>query len=286
MRIKQKTQKSILGYLFISLWIIGFLLFTLWPLIQTFNLSLNSVRISTQGIITEYIGFGHYQAAFLSDVTFSRLLISYFLETVISVPLIIVFALLISMMLNEGLPGQGIFRTMFFLPVIITTGPVIAKLMDQGSTTLPGLSDFVDSNLLLESFPQLIGNLMSYLIESFIVLLWFTGVQILVFLAGLQQMNASTYEAAKIDGASRWEIFWKITLPSLKQMITLNVVFTVVSLSTFDLNEIVVKISDSTFDQAAGGLGYASALSWIYFLAMLLVLLIFVKLFSGRRERS
>lgn len=284
LKVRHRTRQALFGYAFIGLWIIGFFVFTLYPLIQTFLLSLNNVRVSTSGILTDPVGFQNYQDAFLLDVNWGRMLIDYVLQTAISVPIIIVFSLVIAMMLNEGFRGRGVLRTIFFLPVIITSGPVIEKLMDQGSTTLPGLTDLAQSEDIIPG-PAIIVSLFQYLMSSFIVLLWFTGVQILIFLAGLQQMSGSVYEAAKIDGASRWEIFWKITLPALRGMIVLNVVYTIVSLSLFTLNPVIVKIAGTTFDPSQGGIGYASALSWIYFAVMVIILAIFVRIFAGRRDR-
>lgn len=284
MKRSLRTKQALKGLAFISPWIIGFLAFKLWPLIQTFILSLNNVQISTSGIIQNPIGWKNYQDAFLLDVEFTSMIIDYVTSMALNVPIILVVSLILAMLLNTGVKGQSFFRTIFFLPVIIVSGPVIQKLMDQGSTTLPGLNDFVSQEVMYQAMPEFFADIFISLITSFIVLLWFSGVQILIFLAGLQQTDNAVYEAARIDGASGWEIFWKITLPSLKGIILLNVVYTVVSLSQFSNNPIIEKIQGSIFNPAEGGLGFASAMSWIYFLIMAVVLIIFIIIFSGGRR--
>lgn len=286
MKLKSKTKEIITGYGFISLWIIGFLFFTLIPIIETFSLSFNEVKITNDGIKTTFVGIQNYKDALLMNIEFVDALTLNVGEVILFVPIIIVFALIIALLLNMKIKFRGIFRTIFFLPVIITSGPVMQKLIDQGATTLPGLEDLLSSGQITTALPGLIGNLITSLLDSFILILWFCGVQILIFLAALQKGNPQVYEAASIDGASRWEAFWKITLPSLKPIILVNVVYSVITLSMFSLNGVIQMIQKASFD-ATTGLGYASALSWIYFIAILIVLGLFVGLimFKGKQKK-
>jgi ABC-type sugar transport system permease subunit len=124
-------------------------------------------------------------------------------------------------------------------------------------------------------FPDLIADLLTFLLTSFITILWFSGVQMLIFLAGLQKLDASMYEAASIDGASRWESFWKLTLPSLNGMIVVNIVYTVITQSVFSLNPVIQLIQKAMFDPAHG-MGYSAAMAWMYFVVLLLLLGLFV----------
>lgn len=286
MKLKAKTKDMLTGYSFISLWIIGFLIFTLIPILRTFNLSFNEVKITTEGIKTNFVGLQNYKDALFMNMEFMDALAQFVGQLVLFVPLIIVFSLIISIMLNMKIKFRGFFRTIFFLPVIITSGPVMEKLMDQGATTLPGIEAIVSSGQILEALPGLLGTLVNSLLSSFILILWFCGVQILIFIAGLQKLNPQVYEAASIDGASRWEAFWKITLPSLQPMILVNVVYSIITLAMFALNDVITMIQTACFD-VKSGLGYASALSWIYFLAILIVLIIFVILvaFKGKEKK-
>jgi ABC-type sugar transport system permease subunit len=275
MRLKYKTREALTGLGFIAIWIIGFLVFTLIPLIQTFWYSLNNVKVTTEGIKTTFVGLSNYKQAFLLDVTFVDTLLNYVMQLVIVVPVIIVFAIIVSLLLNTNIKGRGIFRTIYFLPVIITSGPVIKKLMDEGATTFPGMEKFIKMSEIQQSFPPLIVTLITFLISSFIIILWFSGVQILIFIAGLQKLDKSMYEAASIDGASRWEAFWKLTLPAMNPLIVVNIVYTVVMYSIFALNPIIGIIEKAMYSPSQG-FGYSSALSWIYFVVLLIILGIFV----------
>lgn len=286
MKLKAKTKEILTGYSFISLWIIGFLAFTLIPIIQTFNLSFNEVKITNDGIKTTFIGLQNYKHALFMNIDFMDTLLLHIGELILFIPIIIVFSLIIALLLNMKIKFRGLFRTIFFLPVIITSGPVMQKLMDQGATTLPGLEEVLASGQITEALPGLMGILITSLLSSFIFILWFCGVQILIFIAALQKVNPQVYEAASIDGASRWEAFWKITLPSLKPIILVNVVYSVITLAMFSLNGVIQMIQNASFDVTTG-LGYASALSWIYFVAILMVLLVFVGLilFKGKQKK-
>ncbi|MDO6356032.1 sugar ABC transporter permease [Caloramator sp. CAR-1] len=285
MRIKYRTREALVGLSFVLIWIIGFAIFTLYPLIQTFWFSLNEIQVTAEGIKTNYIGLLNYKNAFLMDVTFGDLLITYFLQMLIYVPVILVFSMTVSLLLNMNIKGKGLFRTIYFLPVIITSGPVMKQLMDQGATTFPGLQQLIERNQIQQTFPPVIANLISFLLSSFIMILWFSGVQILIFLAGLQKIDKSMYEAASIDGASKWQVLWKLILPAMNSMIIINIIYTVVMVSIFSLNPIVLKIQNDMY-QPGLGLGYSSALAWIYFLVMLLIMGIFLVISVSKDKKK
>lgn len=271
--LRYRTRQALQGYSFVALWIIGFVLFTLVPLVETFRYSLNHVIVSATGVEQTFIGWQNYTRALFTDPTFVELLIEYTVETLVSVPVIMIFSLIIALFLNLKLPLKGIFRTIFFLPVVITSGPVIRELVSQGATTVPQIAQ---SPLVLEflaRLPRALRTPAEYLMTSFILILWFSGVQILIYLASLQKIDRSLYEAAAIDGASSWESFWKITLPSLSTTNIVVAVYTIITLSHFSENKLVRYIYAQTYD-IKGGIGYASAMSFLYFAALVLILLI------------
>jgi ABC-type sugar transport system permease subunit len=284
MRIGYRLREALTGLSFIGIWIVGFLIFTCYPLIRTFLFSLNEVRATSDGIRTKYVGWRNYHDAIFLDVQFGDTIVRYFAETIVIVPVIVVFALIVALLLNVKLPGRGVFRTIYFLPVIITSGPVIKQLMDQGATALPGINDILEMSMLEETFPELLADLIAYLLTSFITILWFSGVQMLIFLAGLQKLDPAMYEAASIDGASRWESFWKLTLPAINPMITVCMVYTVVMQSVFALNPVIGLIQNAMYSPAQG-IGYSAALAWIYFLVMLVLLAAFVLVVRRRESR-
>ena len=285
MRLKRKTKESLTGYSFISLWIIGFLVFTLIPIGRTAFLSFNKVKVTTEGIKTTFVGIQNYKDALLMDVQFVDTLITYLGEIIVYVPIILVFSLAMAMLLNMDIKFKGLFRTIFFLPVIITSGPVIQKLIEKGATSIPSITKVVESGIITQAVPGVLGDIITTILSSLIVILWFAGVPIIIFIAGLQKIDRAVYEAASIDGASKWESFWKITLPALNPMVILNVVYTIVTISMFSVNGVIMHIQTKSFDDK-WGLGYASAMSWIYFAVLLVILCIFVLLVKPKSSKK
>ncbi|MBS4196090.1 carbohydrate ABC transporter permease [Lederbergia citri] len=279
-----RARHSMTGWLFVSPWIIGFLIFTAVPLFYSLYLSFQKVKITTSGVQTTFVKFENYKYAFGVDAAFVDKLTTYLKELVISVPIIIVFSLIIALLLNQKVKLRGMFRTIFFLPVIISSGPVIKELIDQGVTTIPSIEQYAIYEALNANPDGFINGILLYLIKNLIVILWFSGVQILIFLAALQKMDSQTYEAAAIDGASPWESFWKLTLPSLAPMILVNIIYTIVTYSIFSLNPVIDHIQKNMF-RVDTGFGYASALSWIYFVIITIALALTVGAMTLKRKK-
>ena len=275
------------GLIFCSPWIIGFLVFTLYPLIQTFIFSFSQVNLTPDGFSTTPIGFKNYINIFTSDTDFILALKNYLVEMVVYVPLITIFSLSLAMLLNTKIKSKGFFRTIFFFPVIVTSGPVIKILIEQGVTSMGGVDTLMDVNSVTAQMPELVRIAFNILTSEFTMILWFSGIQILVFVTGLQKIDKGVYEASAIDGANKWEQFWKVTLPAINPTIVINVVFTVVMQSIFALNPIILKIQSDMNDTSEGkGYGYSSALAFTYFLVMIIVLVIFVVIFKRKNKRS
>jgi ABC-type sugar transport system permease subunit len=282
--LQYRTRQALYGYAFVALWIVGFAIFTLIPLIQTFQYSLNQVIVSATGVEQTFIKWENYTHALFTDPTFIELLIEYTIETLVSVPIILIFSIIIALFLNLNLRLKGFFRTIFFLPVVITSGPVIRELVAQGATSVPQIAQSPVVQEFLFQLPRSLRNPVEYLLTSFVLILWFSGVQILIYLASLQKIDRSIYEAAAIDGASAWESFWKITLPSLSTTNVVVAIYTIITLSHFSENKIVRYIYAQTYD-IKGGIGYASAMSFLYFIALVIILLI-VYLFLASRVKK
>lgn len=269
--VSLRTREALHGYGFILIWVIGFVIFTLYPLIQTFQYSFNTVTVSSTSINLTYREWANYTRALFTDPNFIELLIAYTVETLVSIPIVLIFAMIIAMFLNFKFKFKGLFRVIFFLPIVITSGPVIKELTAQGAATAPGIASIPAVVEFLEELPRALRLPVEYLLTSFILILWFSGVQILIYLSSLQKVDRSVYEAAAIDGASGWAAFWKITLPSLSTATVVNAVYTVVTLSHFSENKVIRYIYDQTYD-VQGGIGYASAMSFIYLLVMIILL--------------
>ncbi|MGI8315908.1 carbohydrate ABC transporter permease [Halobacillus mangrovi] len=284
-QLSLKRKKSLLGLSFLSPWIIGFLVFTAFPLLYSLFLSFQKVKITPSGIKTEFIKFENYAYAFTVDAEFTQILLKFLRELVISTPIIIVFSLIIALLLNQPIRMKGFFRTIFFLPVIIASGPVITDLMEQDVTSIPSIENYALFAMFLSNTDGFLNTILTYLMDNLIIILWYSGVQILIFLAALQKTDRQIYEAAKIDGASNWECFWKVTLPTLFPMIIVNLIYTIVTYSVFALNPVVDHIQSSMFDISTG-FGYASALSWVYFVVITIVLAIGVGTMAIRGNKK
>jgi oligogalacturonide transport system permease protein len=284
-QISHRLREARNGYIFIMIWIIGFALFTFIPLIQTLTYSMNAVQVTTNGVVLTFVNWANYQRALFTDPTFIQLLISYFVETLVSVPIVLIFSMIIALMLNLKFKFKGLFRTIFFLPVVITSGPVIAELTSQGATKVAGLTDSAAMMSFVATLPRYLQTPVQYLMSSFILILWFSGVQILIYISSLQKIDHSIYEAASIDGASAWESFWKITLPAMHTTTLINAFYTVVTLSHFSESKLINYVYSQTYN-VLGGIGFASAMSFIYLVALLLVLGIISFLLSYRGKKQ
>ena len=291
LKVTNRRREALTGYLFIFLWLFGFLVFTAYPLLYSFYLSFQTAFFNIRtGIMTDPAGLTNYKNV-LSDANLLPLFANYLGKTVLAVPIIIVFAILIAVLINQPIRGKGVFRTIFFLPVVISTGPVLGELILQDATSLPSLSESAAVRSVMNNLPRFVAEPVTLLFDSLLMTLWYAGIPILIFLAGLQKINKEIYEAASVDGASPWDTFWKITLPSIKPLITVNIIYIVVSMSLYveaggilDLakSHMISGTPDNLFWK---GYGYAAAIAWIYFLMMVLIMLLFIGLLSIRKRR-
>ena len=274
------------GYIFMIPWFIGAAVFLAYPLGTSFWYALNQIRNTTQGQLFTFRGYANFSQILIQDPDFLVQLVDYLTSTIISVPIIVVFALIIAMMLNMKIKGRGIFRLIFFLPVIIVSGPILGMLTAEGAGSISAIDMQSITSAIGNVLPSMLADPISDVFTNMITTLWYSGVQILIFLSGLQKIDKSMYEAAKIDGGSAWECFWKITLPNLKSMILLNTVYTVVFISNNSESPIIELIQSTMFNGAADkGFGYASAMAWLYSIVVLVLVGLFALLLTSRKDQ-
>lgn len=287
---KIKTSKlarrdAIAGLLFVSPWIIGAVVLLAYTMGTSFWYALNNIRITPMGKKFSFIGFGNFTQILFSDADFPIDLVEYMTSTIISVPVIVVFALIIAMLLNGKIKCKGLFRLVFFLPVIVVSGPVMGMLSDQGAATISTIDTQAITNSIAEFLPGGVASAITELFENMITILWYSGVQILIFLSALQKIDRSMYEAAEIDGGSGWECFWKITLPNIKPMILLNVIYTIVFISGNEQNTIITLIQSAMFSGTKEkGYGYASAMAWLYSVVVLIMVGVFTLILTVQKD--
>lgn len=285
MKIGLERRKVISGYVFILPWMLGFLAFLVYPLIMSFYMSMRKMT-SVSGMEMKYIGWDNYTRAVLKDVNFIPLFYAAIRNAFIEIPLILVFSFFMAMLLNHQVIGRAFFRAAFFLPVVIGSGFVMEQLLGQGvgslqtlatdpSVTSAGVTNGLQIPDAIARYlsPEMYGNL-SDILGRLTLIFWKTGIQILLFLAGLQGISESLYESAKCDGATPWEMFWKITFPLMTPVLLLNAVFTLVDSFTDIRNQVILYVKQVAFTNIE--MGYASALGWIYFVFVFaLIVLIF-----------
>ena len=282
---KRVLREWLHGYLFLLPWIIGVSIFFVYAMVRSLIFSFTDVQIGGEAGLTITAlanPWQNYINVFTTEVNFPITLGSFALSLVLQLPIIISFSLIIALLLNSKIRCRGLFRMIFFLPVIIATGPVMNMLTAQGVASVPMMADMTS---LLGALPQFLLDPLTDLFNNLIVILWNAGIQILIFLSGLQKVSKTLYEAAKIDGASGWESFWKITLPIVKPMILLNSIYTVVTLATGGTNEIIELIYTVT-NAPTKGYEYGMAMSWIYTLIIGVILVIVFLLFKEKSDKK
>lgn len=286
----EKKQK-LTGFTFVIPWIIGFGLFTAFPVLYTLYMALHKVNFVTDHLEMEWLGLANFQKAMYEDAEIPNKLMQTFQQSLLIVPLIVVFALIMALMLNAKFPGRAFFRAVFFLPVMLTCGNLISTLTSQGQGSISVLQSGTAASL-VAGIGGSLGETLTVVLDNFLVILWYSGVQMLLLIAGMQSINPSTYEAARIDGAGQWEILWTITLPGLMPFLFICVIYTIVDQFTASFNPILEVITHHSTNISTG-YGYASAIAWLYFLVILLILAVVALIFRkslgltvSRKERK
>ena len=269
-RLSSYTKGQLWSYLFLLPWLLGSAFFFLIPFLQAMFYSFNEVTFETGRISYEFVGFTHFINAFRSDPVFVRNIVSSSTGMITNTVLIIFFSLFISLLLNTKFKGRTVVRAIFFLPVIIANGVIIdimnsdtiARMLLSGNSTVMFNATEINSVLMQIGLPDKAADVFLTVINSIIGLSWKSGIQILLFLAGLQTVPKPLYEASDVEGATAWERFWFITFPMLMPVILLNVIFTITE-EFVDYRNLTMRLIR---DYARSlKLGYSSALALIYF---------------------
>ncbi len=280
-KLAYEKRKALYGYGFIGLWMIGTLFFFLIPLVKSLWYSFNEVSIGEGKMLTSFVGLDKFDYVLTVDENYADYLKDTLLETLWKTPLVVVFSLFIAVILNQKFKGRTFARAVFFLPVIIATGPVYKIINgDMSSTGNTGAGQFstMFSTDLVGELMQFLGiyglsdnmsTLIQTVADNIFGIVWSAGIQILIFLAALQNIPPSAKEAAQMEGATAWEYFWKITFPYVSPFILANLIFTVVDSFTSPTNKVMGRILDMKEDWK---FGEASAMAWIYFLIVLVAI--------------
>ena len=300
-RISYEKKKGLYGYGFIAIWIVGVIYMFIVPIFKSAWYSMCYTELvstaeqaaqrgmTSAGIYTEWNNFGNYEEALFKNQDYLPKLTESLGAMVPQVIVVMIFSLFIALLLNQKFRGRTFARAVFFLPVLVATGPVLAVI--KGDISTNGISSGEQFSALFQT--DLVDELLQFLgiynlneqltmtiqtITSDIFnLLWSAGIQILIFLAALQQISVSAKEAASMEGATGWEFFWKITFPMISPMILANLIYTVID--TFIDSENPV-MSIVLAQSRALRYGLSAAMAWIYFLIVAVALAIIVAIVS------
>lgn len=270
-----KRREAITGLLFVSPWIIGLCAFFAFPIFRSLQLCfVNVVNMTDYSV--EWAGLGHFKEIFETDTWYIKHFLTSMKEMLLQIPLTNIFAIFIAILINKKFPGRTVYRTIFFLPVILGAGFVMSQLLGQG--VQGEAMETVKSVLLPTQIRIYLGPKVTTFFTDFLSLitsiLWKCGVQIIIYLSGLQSVSPSLYEAARVDSATEWEMFWLITMPMLTPIMLLNLVYSLVDYFINSDNPLFKHIQNTAFQ--LNQFENSSAMSWLFFLwAILLVLVIF-----------
>ena len=215
-------------------------------------------------------GIDNYVTALLRNPNFTPALIQFFLSEIVYVPTILIISFILAILLNGKFRFRTAFRIIYFLPVIVISGSVMNQLMNSGNVQIGNVRRIFIYQI-MESYSPALADVIAFLFNNFAIVLWFTGIPIVLFLNGLQKINPQLFEAAQIDGATSWQILWKITIPIIRPILLVASIFTVVQLGMFPINPVYGMIQTAIFD-TVGGLGVASSYAWIYSLVVLVLI--------------
>lgn len=289
-----RRRDSLTGLLFISPWIIGFLAFFIGPLWKTIQFSFGDISFEDTGYVYHFTGLDKYINTLFQDIDFLPNLADTLVDIVTSVPIILIFSFFVALLLKRRSVGTSLAKGVFFLPVILSSGVFLSYQNDNAS-----INQVIDASMaeVSGSVTMLTSqNLITYLeemglpdtfigyitgpIDNIYSVVMLSGVQIFIFLAGLNSISPSLYEACYIEGGGRWETFWKITFPMMTPSILVNTVFSLVDTFTSESNVIMDQIYTLAFEDFRFGLSSAMCLVYVVVLGVIMGLTVWL---IGRR---
>lgn len=275
-RLTISQRRVISGYLFILPWLIGAVVFFINPFLQSLRLSFSKIT-KFKTFQMEWVGLENYRRAFVWDVDFIPMFIQVVRDTLINTIMIVIISLFVAVLINKNIAFRGFWRGVFFLPVLLGAGYIMEEIlgMDVASGTMSGEAvaqmtrGISVPREFIRYFNPTIVEAITIFLNRITYVLWRSGVQVVLYLAGLQGISSSLYEAARCDAATEWQMFWKITFPIISPVILLNTIYTIIDSFTDISNPIVMYVYDLGFKQTQ--FEYSAAVSWLYFIFVLLV---------------
>jgi ABC-type sugar transport system permease subunit len=291
-------KKARAGWFFVLPFIIGFIVVYLPIVFDSLWLTFNKMTyLKGGGYELAFVGLENYNEALFVNANYVQTLVSGLKDLAFDIPAIVIFSLFMAILLNQKMAGRGIFRAIFFIPVILSTGlmegieaqNIIGTSMESaegindgsGVSTSAQIVSAMDIQVLFANMKvgtELVEYVVSKINDIYDIVNR-SGVQMLIFLTGLQSISPAIYESCSIDGATAWETFWKITLPMISPMILVNAVYTIIDSFTTDSNVVMSFISQA--QSQTHGRELSTAMAWMYFLIVIAILAIVAGIMSA-----
>ncbi|MBR5923032.1 MAG: sugar ABC transporter permease [Clostridia bacterium] len=289
MRLKKNTSMESLkqryGYSFVFHWVIGLVVFFFGPVLYSIRYAFSDITVTASGFKLDFVGIRNFKESLFENPTYLDQIRDSIGTMFYTLPMVLALSLILAVLLNQKFCGRTVMRIFFFLPVIIESSVILRLMSDSSinasifnlSTEGTGIVDYntVISNLRL---PPQLSSFLTFFLSNAVSLTWSCGVQIILFLAGLQSIPDSLYEVSKIEGANKWEEFCQITVPMLRHVLSLVIIYTMISRFTASNNPIMATAIEL---MRAMDYSTASAMLWFYFVIVLAVVGI-VLLFYNR----
>ena len=273
-----QKRKAISGYLFISPFLLGFLVFMAKPFFQSLWMSFCDVELGAGIINPVFKGLKNFKHALTIDPEFNRLLVEQISKMCVYSLAIMVFSFFVALILNQKFKGRALVRSIFFLPVILSSGVILGletnnQLMANLASSIEETTTGVSVTVALENILRTAGvgtrafEKVFEVIDNIYYIAIASGIQIIIYLSGLQTISDSMYEAAAIEGCTKWESLWKITFPMISSLFLVNWIYTIIDFCMRSDNEVMKKFTTVMIGEMNYGL--ASAMAWLYFLIVM-----------------
>jgi ABC-type sugar transport system permease subunit len=278
------AKNAIAGYLFILPFIIGFLVFMFFPILQSLRMSFSDVGLDLQNntYLMDFVWFANFEFIFGTNPDFTRELVSNLQSMAATVPAILVFSFFVALILNQKFKARGFVRSVFFLPVILSAGVMLGletdnsllaemqTLISESNALASGITGVLE-DIVIANFGGPLGYFLYWvlgIVNSIYQIALTSGIQIIIFLSGMQTISPSMYEASKIEGATAWESFWKITFPMISSLILVNVVYSVIDFFIRSDNVVMRMVTEEI---SSLYYGRGTAMAWSYFLIVIII---------------
>ena len=286
-----EVRQRRMGYVFTAPLMVGMLAFVVFPVLQSLLFSFSRLSVVASGYRLDFLGLENYRYIFAVDPEYRTMVLTALRDMLVNVPVVVLFSFFVASLLNQKFRGRSAVRAILFLPVIIASG--VVQSVDRGdqfsSLIVAGtqagteaVGEQLSEKLILylqelNISPQITHFIIDTVSRVYDITVM-SAVPIIIFLAGLLSVSPSLFEAGYMEGATKWEIFWKISLPMVSPLILVSVVYCVIDSFTNVSNPVISRIHSSAYDSLNFGL--SAAMAWSYTVLILAVLGLIYKLIN------